>query len=347
MKERAVARDGRGVFDARADADALECAIVPDDGVDERAGFGSIGRRVTRTAIGKPARAPDVCGQAPAVERRCGRLQLPPVGLARPHVGHRVVAPLGQRAEQPRGSLHRVPDANLVEQRQRPDLPRAVHRQPTEIAGPRPDEAVAGPKSMVEKPQRLVACKRGEPKRQPRQVDGRRIAVDAPQAALRNRSSHQRACVVVDVGRCQLALGDERLLVRAREIPTRGHEERTAAHGRIDDAQSEDRIRRCLVDERRERAAHHVVGKRLRRVESSCLLANVTVASIRCRTPGHRRRRRHVVLEIEHAFVHRPELFDAQVAVIDRLESAAAGPGPERDEGLAQGLVARAGDRVS
>ena len=110
------------------------------------------------------------------------------------------------------------------------------------------------------------------------------------------------------------------------EKPAGGDEKRAAAHRRIDDPQLQDAIGRGVAHQRAERAAHQIVGDRLRRVEA-------------CRSPCARRsrarsddgcRRVDARLVVEQRFVDGAELLDAEIAIGDPLAARAVGSRPRR-----------------
>ncbi len=111
------------------------------------------------------------------------------------------------------------------------------------------------------------------------------------------------------------------------EIAAGGDQERTAAHRRIDDPKGEDVVGRRAAYERRERAPDDELRQRLRRVERTRFLAASAVPIAPVRRPRARQvlRANHFVrIEIEHAFVDRAELLDAEIRVRDRLAPAGA-----------------------
>ena len=111
-----------------------------------------------------------------------------------------------------------------------------------QIVGRRADETVADAKAMIEKAEGLAAGERREPERQARELHRHGIGIDAKQTALGDQPSNVRVLRLVEVGVRASALVDERALYAAREVPARRDEKRAAAHGRIDDAEREDRV---------------------------------------------------------------------------------------------------------
>ena len=179
----------------------------------------------------------------------------------------------------------------VVEQRQGASAPRAparVRRVP-QVGEPRAEQAVADLEVVIEKAQRPIGRQRREPERQPRELDGHRVQVDAVQASLGDRSPDGDPVRVADVARVAAAGANERGLVRGREIPAGGDEKRAAAHRRIDHAQLQDAFGRRVAHERCERPPDEVVGDRLRRVERPGRLANDRIRTRAVTLPARRR----------------------------------------------------------
>ena len=176
------------------------------------------------------------------------------------------------------------------------------------------DQAVAADEVVIEKRQRLAGRKRREPEREARELHRRRIQVDAEETSLRDDPPEHRAVRFVDIRLAGRAVANQRPFVGAREISARRDEKGRAAHRRIHDAQLENAIGRRAVDQRMQRAPHDVVGERLRCVERAGRLARVASSP-----------KQHLIsfrvcvgrLVIEHALVHRAELLDAKVAIVD------------------------------
>ena len=90
---------------------------------------------------------------------------------------------------------------------------------------------------MIEKRQRTIAGERREPQRQPRQLHRGGIEIDAVQTALGDIAAEGRAIAGVDVGRRATRRRESSPARNIGEEVTRAHQERAAAHRRIDDAQ--------------------------------------------------------------------------------------------------------------
>ena len=187
---------------------------------------------------------------------------------------------------------------------------------------------------VIEKRQRPVGRERRQPQRQPRELDGHRVQVDAVQAPLGNRPPRRHALALAEIAAVVRTGPDERRFVRLGQIAARGHQERAAAHRRIDDAELQDALGRRVAHQRAERAANEVVGDRLRRVERAGGFSNAGAADQPDRE-AIAACRRSVVLKparfvVEQRFVHRAELLDAEVAVRDAFAPGAIGRRPRR-----------------
>ena len=139
-------------------------------------------------------------------------------------------------------------------------------RRPAEIGEPRAEQAVADLQAMIEKAERPIGGQRRQPERQPRELHGHRVQIDAVQAALGDRAPNGGPLCVADVARVAGAGADQRRLVRARQIAAGGHQKRAAAHRRIDDPELQDVVR-CR---RRARAGRACGGRRSRRSAAAC-----------------------------------------------------------------------------
>ena len=82
-------------------------------------------------------------------------------------------------------------------------LPRAAspagNRRPPQAGKPGAQQAVTGLKVVIEKRQRPVGRERRQPERQPRQLDGHRVHVDAIQAPLGNRPPRRHALALAEI----------------------------------------------------------------------------------------------------------------------------------------------------
>ena len=129
------------------------------------------------------------------------------------------------------------------------------------------------PQPVVHESQRFVARERRQPQGQARELDCDGIGVHAGQAPFRNQPPDLGPLVRVEVGVRRPAFVHQRLFVGPCQIAARGHQERAAAHRRIDDPEVQDLIGRRAAHERREGPAYEELGERLRRVEGAGLLA--------------------------------------------------------------------------
>ena len=193
-----------------------------------------------------------------------------------------------------------------------------------QVCEPGAEQAVADLQAVIEKAERTIGRERGQPQRETRELDGHRVEVDAVQAAFRDRSPDADALGVADVGCVTVSTAYERSLVGVRQKPAGGHEERAAAHRRIDDAQLQDVLGRRVAHQRAERAANQVVRDRLRRVEGSGRFAH---AGAGLKRDGSAFDARFVV---EQRLVDGAELLDAEIAVGDALASRAIRSRPRR-----------------
>src|SRR3989441_8745697 len=210
-------------------------------------------------------------------------------------------------------------------------------RRARQVRQPGAEQAVAALQPMIEKARWSGGGDGGEPQRQPRELYGHGIHVDAVETALCDEPSHRRAIGFVDLARKAAPFAYQRRLVRAGEKSTGGHQERAAAHRRVDDAQPEDAIGQRVARERRERAPHEIFGNRLRRVEGAGGLAHARPRLERDRmsaaTASRRRHPLHARLVVEQRFVHRTELLDTKIAIRDppAARSGDRGSGRQRE----------------
>ena len=150
---------------------------------------------------------------------------------------------------------------------------------------------------------------------------------------MRDRPAELGALAVGDVFARESAFAYERSLIRRGQVPACGDEEGAAAHGRIEDAQREDRLGRRVVDERRERAAHEVLGQRPRRVEGTGRFAAFRADERAWRSSEAGR------IEVEETLVHAAELLDAEIAIGDAFESSASLPRRQGQHGLSHDAI--------
>jgi len=120
---------------------------------------------------------------------------------------------------------------------------------------------------VIEERQRPVGRERRQPQRQPRELDGHRVHVDAVQAALGDHPPRRHALAHAEIAAMVRPGPDERRFVRLGQITARGDQERSTAHRRIDDAKLEDPFRRGVADQRSERPANEIIGDRLGCIE--------------------------------------------------------------------------------
>jgi hypothetical protein len=180
-----------------------------------------------------------------------------------------------------------------------------------EVGRRRADQAVAGHEPVVQERQRLVRGKRGEPQRQPRDLHGCRVQIDAEQTPLRDLASKRDALRCAHVGSVPPAITNQCLLGRRGQLRARRDQERAAAHRRIEDAQAQDVVRASAGEKRPQRLTDHTGGQRARRVERTGGFAKVS----RSRQPAG------VGLVVEDLLVDGPKLLDVQVAIDDALLS--------------------------
>ena len=69
---------------------------------------------------------------------------------------------------------------------------------------------------MVEKAERLVLCQRRQPEREPRELHGSRISVDAVQTSPRDEAAVGRVQALIEIVLSEASLFDERSLPRAQ-----------------------------------------------------------------------------------------------------------------------------------
>ena len=235
---------------------------------------------------------------------------------------------------------------------------------------------------VVEEGERRADGEAVQPQRDLGQLDRERVLVDAVDTALEHHAADDRLVAelafvddpvggagpfqdlapdrldAVDQGRNVVAVepGDrgrhafDQLGDRVREVVDRGDEKVAAAHGRVEDLEIENGLRRvvgaelrgarglvaaarpvqgrvplealaALVDERAERALDDQVDERLGRVEAAAVLARVAVGAHRdfAVLAAHR-------FALEQTLVDRAELLDGHVAVVD-VAAAAVAPG--------------------
>src|SRR5689334_23826864 len=113
---------------------------------------------------------------------------------------------------------------------------------------PGAQEAVAAPQPVIQKRQRPIGSERGEPQRQPRELDGHRVDVDAVETSISDRAPNGHALRLADVARMTPAVANERRFIRLRQEMARGYKKRSAAHRRVDDAKRQDVVRPRAVD---------------------------------------------------------------------------------------------------
>ena len=239
---------------------------------------GGIRRRRRR----QPARAPEIRHPLPA--RQPGVAPVEPrerlflgADLLERVVGNR----LEREPDRQRG-LERVPDRLRVEQRKggrvAPGRRAAALGRPGEARQPRAEQAVAGLQTMIEKRQRPIGRERGQPERQPRQLHGHRIEIDAVETAFGDRPADGGALVLADVARMAAArTGRAPLRTPARGTGTRRRETRRCP--------SPDR--RCAARGSASGGASRTSGPSVRRTSSRRSAA----ACRTCRWPCGRRNR--------------------------------------------------------
>ena len=149
----------------------------------------------------------------------------------------------------------------------------------TKAREPGAEQAVADLQAVIEEAERPIGGERRQPERQPRQLHGHGIQVDAVQAALGDRAADgRRARARSEIARMAAARSNERRFVGGGEIAAGGDQKRAAAHRRVDDSKLQDAFGRGVADERSERPADKVVGDRLRRVERAGRFADARSA---------------------------------------------------------------------
>ncbi len=141
----------------------------------------------------------------------------------------------------------------------------------------------------------------------------------------------------------------ERPFVGRRQEAARRDEEGPAAHGRVEDSERQDRLGCRVARERLERLPDDVVRHLPRRVERARRLASQTradqaYAARLCRQPARHRSSVDHRFVIEHAFVHRPQLLDAQVAEGDALAPRRGGRGRDRHHRPGREVIIHAGN---
>ena len=153
--------------------------------------------------------------------------------------------------------------------------------------------------------------------------------------------------MIVKVRRARPAFVDHGALVRGGQIAARGDKERPASHRRIDDAGGENRVGRCAMNERRERAPDDEFSERLRCVECAGLFAPPAVARLSGEViessgfPRVQRLGQRGFRHVKDSFVHGAELLHAQIGVADRLAAGSACASGERDHGGPHRFVPR------
>ena len=95
---------------------------------------------------------------------------------------------------------------------------------------------------MIEEPQRSSPSQRRQPEGETRQMHGCAVPVDARETSLGNAAAHLCPRVVVDVFRRQLSFFHQGIFVGVRKVAAGCHEERAAAHGRIEHAQVQNAV---------------------------------------------------------------------------------------------------------
>ena len=105
---------------------------------------------------------------------------------------------------------------------------------------------------MVKERQGPIRRKRGEPERQPSELNSHRIDVDAVKTSLRDGPAILGSVAIGDVIGRHASFPDEGCLVGRGQVSARGHQERSAAHRRIQHPQRKNRFRRGGGDEWRE-----------------------------------------------------------------------------------------------
>jgi hypothetical protein len=214
-----------------------------------------------------------------------------------------------------------------IERQRRYAGPAAAGRLTHHIGRSYADEAVAAPKMVFEKRDRMLSGQRREPQRELRELDGHRVGVDAEQAALRDEAPQVSAIGLCDLVFAERAVDDQRAFQRAgHEAAGRG-QERTAPHRGVQHAQREDCRGVASLDERPERHTDQVVGQRERRVEASGRLARGRGAGVAFRPI------------VEQALVDRSELLDAEIRIGNPATAPRAGMKDERLEGRRHGAV--------
>ena len=184
---------------------------------------------------------------------------------------------------------------------------------------------------VIEECERPIGRERRQPQRQPGELDGHRVHVDAVQTPLRHPSPQQRALVFTEIRRLIAASSNQRRFVRIRQIPARGDEKRAAPHCRIDDAKLEDFVGGRLVNQGTQSPADQVVRDGLRRVERAGGLSNAGSTGQGddgAPATGSTLLAWHARFVVEQCLVHRSELFDPQVPVSNPFPAGAAGQRP-------------------
>src|SRR6185436_3160492 len=168
----------------------------------------------------EPGGAPRVGESPPYRERTVGRIQRIDSAFLRAHDRGGVVwLPLDAEAR-PDRRRHPRRQPVIVEQRQRRGgaAARAARRLARDLVEPRADEAVAGAQVMIEEGERTVGGERAEPERQPRQLYGGRIQIDAVQAALRHQAPEGGPIGGRDVGGGERSVPNECRFIGVRKI---------------------------------------------------------------------------------------------------------------------------------
>ena len=124
---------------------------------------------------------------------------------------------------------------------------------------------------MIDERERQGLAQSHQPERELGELHGRRVLIDAIQTLLRDEPARVEVCISVRFDDLRkLALSSPRGDDLARELPTRGHQERTRAHRGIADLQLQDLFGRALVAEasqqRLQRPLDDLLGQRARRV---------------------------------------------------------------------------------
>ncbi len=148
----------------------------------------------------QPGGAPRVGHACPFLERRAGCREQR--CSARSFARTCAAVSFGSRARpKPTGSAARD-DVGGERRRERAGAGAAAASAPARSSGarqPGAGEAVADAQVMVEERERTVGGERGQPQRQPRELHGRRIDVDAEQAPLGDEPPNRRALARADV----------------------------------------------------------------------------------------------------------------------------------------------------